>query len=100
MSNSNTTPRTECMNPKTGNRLQIESEIYVLFSTALKEALRDNRSITFTEIVTSIENYIKKHKINFNKSVGWYAVTVKNDMEAKGILRTFTEKGKKLHRLS
>jgi len=31
--------------------------------------------------------------------VEWYAVTVKNDMVAKGVIETFMEKGKKLHRL-
>jgi hypothetical protein len=31
--------------------------------------------------------------------VDWYAITVKNDLQAKGIIEAYTEKGKKLHRL-
>ena len=32
-------------------------------------------------------------------SVEWYAVAVKHDMHARGVMEVFTEKGGKLHRL-
>jgi hypothetical protein len=41
----------------------------------------------------------KKQKTKFEGSVGWYTVSVKHDMHAKGMIEVFTEKGKKLHRL-
>ena len=40
-----------------------------------------------------------KKKTIFDGAVEWYAITVKNDMEARGLIEVFTEKGKKLHRI-
>jgi hypothetical protein len=46
-----------------------------------------------------VQNCFKQQKTKFVSSVGWYAVTVKNDMQARDVVEVFTEKGKKLHRL-
>jgi hypothetical protein len=36
----------------------------------------------------------------FKKSIPWYTISIRLDMETKGIVETFMEKGKKLNRLS
>jgi hypothetical protein len=41
----------------------------------------------------------QEQKPIFKGSIEWYAVTVKHDMEASGVIESFTEKGKKLHPL-
>ena len=88
----------ECLNPNTGGKLKIDAEIYQLFTAAIKQTLKGGKEITYTDIVEGIKKYLKSKKITFKKSVGWYAVTVKNDLEVKNMIETFIEKGKKLHR--
>ena len=91
--------KTECLNPNTGAKLNIDTEIYELFTTAIKQTLKSHKAITYTDMVEGIKRYLKSKKIVFKKSVSWYAVTVKNDLEVNHIIETFMEKGKKLHRL-
>ena len=93
-------PTVECLNPNTGRRMNIEKTTYELFSKAIYHLVKSGKAITFTQIVGGVEDCFKKNKIKFNGAVGWYAVTVKNDMHARGILKVFTEKGRKLHSLA
>ena len=90
----------ECVNPNTGRHMQIDATTWNLFASAIKETLKGNKVLTYTEMVDGINDYIKKNKIKFNQSVGWYAVTVKHDLQVKGIISVFTEKGRKLHSLA
>jgi hypothetical protein len=94
------THRTECLNPNTGGRMSIDKEIYDLFAKAIKQTLKDKKALTFSEMVEGIKNYLSSNKIKFSKSVGWYAVTVKNDLEVRKEIEAYIEKGKKLHRLN
>lgn len=41
----------------------------------------------------------KTVKVEFSGLVSWYSVCVKNHLEATGIMETYMEKGKKMHRL-
>lgn len=90
----------ECLNPNTGGSMNIDEGIYDLFSKAIYHTLKTNKNgITYTAIVSGIKKRFKEERTLFEGSVGWYAVTVKNDMVARGVIKTFAEKGKKLHRL-
>ena len=80
--------------------MNIEKTTYELFSKAIYHVVKSGKAITFTQIVEGVEDCFKKNKIKFNGAVGWYAVTVKNDMHARGILKVFTERGRKLHSLA
>ncbi len=91
--------KTECVNPNSGSKLNIDTETYQLFRTAIKQTLAVGKAITYTELVEGIKIYLKSKKIIFKKSVGWYTVIVKNDLEVKKIIETYAEKGIKLHRL-
>ena len=92
--------KTECINPNTGGRMKIDSEVYDLFSKAIYHELKKNSPLSFTELVEGVEDCFKQQKTKFNGSIGWYAVTVKHDMQARGIIDVYTEKGRKLHRLA
>jgi hypothetical protein len=94
------TTKVECLNPNTGGRMNIDKDTYDLFSKAIGYAVKKGKAITFTEITEGVEEYLKQHKKKFDGSVAWYAVTVKNDMHARGLLKVFTEKGKKLHSIA
>ncbi len=90
----------EVENPNTGRRMQIDADTWDLFSRAIKHSLKNGKSLTYTEMVEGIYEYLKKNKIKFTQSVEWYAVTVKHDLHVKKILKVYTEKGKKLHQLN
>lgn len=92
--------KTECLNPNTGGRMNIDTKIYDLFSKAIYHELKKNGPLTYTEIVEGIHDCFKKQKTKFDGSIGWYAVTVKHDMHARGVIEVFNEKGRKLHRLA
>jgi hypothetical protein len=91
--------KVECLNPNTGGRMNIDKETYDLFSKAIYQTLKKNQPLTYSQIVEGIEDCFKQEKTKFNGSVSWYAVTVKHDMHARGVIEVFTEKGKKLHRV-
>lgn len=91
--------KVECLNPNTGARMNIDAEIYALFVRAIQEALQGGKAITYSAMVEGIKAYLIRSKSNFGGSVGWYAVTVKNDMEVRRQLEVFIEKGRKLHKL-
>jgi hypothetical protein len=99
MPTKTTHQKVECLNPNTGGRMNIDKEVYELFSEAIYNTLKGNQPLSFTKIVEGVEAYLKQKKTSFTGSVSWYAVTVKNDMQVRGDIEVFTEKGKKLHRL-
>jgi hypothetical protein len=94
-----TPAKIECLNPHTGRKMKIDSTTYELFSKAIHHTLGRKKSLTYTEIATGVKKYLKEKEIVFKGSIEWYAITVKNDLEANGMIETFTEKGKKLNRL-
>lgn len=100
MSKSISPATVECLNPRTGRSMNIDRTIYELFSKAIYHTLKANKAVTYSEMVEGIYECFKKQKTHFPGSVGWYAVTVKNDMEARGIITAYTEKGRKLNCLA
>jgi hypothetical protein len=94
-----TEKKVECLNPDTGRRMNIDKETYDLFSKAIYHTLK-GRSLPFQEIVEGVYDCFRLKNIVFNGSVEWYTITVKKDMEARGIITTVMEKGRKINRLS
>lgn len=90
----------ECLNPNTGRRMNIDKKTYDLFSKAIYHTVKAGKAITYTQIVEGVKDYFKKQNTKFDGSIGWYAVSVKHDMHARGILKVYTEKGKKLHSIA
>ena len=90
----------ECLNPNTGRKMNIDADVYDLFSKAIYHTLKKNKqAITYTDMVRGVKQCFKEKRTGFKGSVAWYAVTVKNDMVANNVIEAFTEKGKKLHKL-
>jgi len=91
--------KVECINPNTGGRMNIDKDTYDIFSKAIYHTLKKKQPITYSQIVEGIHDCFKQQKTKFDGSIEWYAVTVKNDMHARGAIEVFSEKGRKLHRL-
>lgn len=91
--------KVECLNPNTGGRMNIDADIYDLFLKAIHHTLKKGKALTFTQMVDGVQECLKEKKVKFDGSVSWYAVTIKNDMESRGVIETFTDKRKKMHRL-
>ena len=94
------TGKVECLNPNTGGKMNIDTTVYDLFSKAIYHTLKKSKQgVSYTDIVSGVKRCFRTKGTIFNRSIEWYAVTVKNDMVANSVIETFTEKGKKLHRL-
>jgi hypothetical protein len=91
--------KVECLNPNTGGKMNIDKKTYDLFSKAIYHTLKQSQPLTYTEIVEGIQDCFRQQKTRFDGSIGWYAVTVKHDMHARGVIEVYSEKGKKLHRI-
>jgi hypothetical protein len=88
-----------CLNPHSGREMNIDKDIYDLFVKVIKSALKNKKALTFTELTQAIKSNLSSNKIKFDRSIDWYAVTIKNDMDAREQLKVYMEKGKKLHAL-
>ena len=92
--------KVECLNPNTGRKMNVDADTYELFSKAIYHTLKkEKQAISYTDIVSGVKKCFKEQETTFKGSLEWYAVTVKHDMEATGVIESFIEKGKKLHRL-
>jgi hypothetical protein len=86
--------------PRTGSQFNIDSEIYEPFKAAILQSLKGSKGKTFTELTDDVVKIIKNKIPGFKKSIPWYTISVRLDLESRGIVKTFSEKGKKLNRLA
>ena len=99
MATTTKAPKVELINPNTGRRMNIDKAIYDTISKAIYHTLKKQGAITFTQLQEGVEECLKEQKTKFDGNVGWYTVSVKHDMHARGVIDVFTEKGKKLHHI-
>jgi len=85
--------------PRSGREMKIDPEVYSNFKTAILQSLKTTKGKTFTELTDDVVKIIKKKMPGFKKSIPWYTISVRLDLETKGIVETYMEKGKKLNRL-
>ena len=86
--------------PVTRTERKFDSTIYEPFKAAILQSLKGSKGKTFTALTDDVVKIIKKKLPGFTKSIPWYTISVRLDLETKGIVETFTEKGKKLNRLT
>lgn len=85
--------------PQTGTEMKFDAAIYNPVKAAIMQSLKGSKGKTFTELTDDVVKIIKKKMPDFKKSIPWYTISVRLDLEARGIVETFTEKGKKLNRI-
>ncbi len=89
----------ECLHPQGKHAPAIAASTYYLFKNAIASVLKEE-PLTYSAMANAVKEHFIKDKIVFNGSVGWFTETVKLDMEARGLIKTNTEKGKKFHKLN
>ena len=85
--------------PETGTERKFDASIYEPVKTAILQSLKGSKGKTFTELTDEVVKIIQKKMPDFKRSIPWYTISIRLDLETKGIVETFMEKGKKLNRL-
>ena len=85
--------------PVTGTKRKFDSAIYEPFKAAIIQSLKGDKGKTFTELTEDVVKIIRKNMPGFTRSIPWYTISVRLDLETRGIVETFIQKGKKLNRL-
>lgn len=100
MAKAATKKKVTTTHPRSDSQFTIAAEIYEPFKAAILQSLKGSKGKTFTELTDNVVSIIKKKMPGFRKSIPWYTISVRLDLESRGIVETFTEKGKKLNRLT
>jgi len=85
--------------PETGTERKFDAAIYEPVKAAILQSLKGSKGKTFTELTDDVVKIIRKKMPDFKKSIPWYTISIRLDLETRGIVETFMEKGKKLNRL-
>lgn len=91
--------KTTTTHPRTGSQFTIDDTIYQPIKAAILQSLKGSKGKTFTELADDVVKIIKKKMPGFKKSIAWYTISIRLDLETRGIVETFTVKGVKLNRL-
>ena len=86
--------------PRTGREHDIDESIYNPFKAAILQSLKTTKGKTFTELTDDVVKIIRKKMPGFKKSIPWYTISILLDLETRGVIENFIEKGKKLNRLA
>ena len=92
--------KTIVTHPVTGTERKFDAAIYEPVKAAILQSLKGSKGKTFTELTDEVVKIIRKKMPGFNKSIPWYTISIRLDLETRGIVETFTGKGKKLNRLA
>lgn len=85
--------------PATGTERKFDAAIYEPFKAAILQSLKGSKGKTFSELTDDVVKIIRKKMPGFSKSIPWYTISVRLDLETRGLIETFVEKGIKLNRL-
>ena len=91
--------KTILTHPRTNREFEIDLSIYNPFKEAILESLKKGNAKTFTELTDDVVKTIRKKMPDFKGSIPWYTISILLDLQTRGIVETFSEKGKKLNRL-
>ena len=94
-----TSKKTVLTNPRTRRETKIDTSIYDPFKAAILKSLKGSKGKIFTDLTDDVVKTIRKTFPEFKGSIPWYTISVLRDMETRGIVDNFIEKGKKYNRL-
>jgi hypothetical protein len=93
------TKKTVTTHPATGSSKKIDEKTYQVFSKAILDALRKTPGMSFTDLSKEVATRVKKSFPGFKGSASWYTITVRLDLENKGLVENYIASGKKFSRL-
>ena len=93
-------PKTTVTHPRTGTERKFDSSIYEPVKAAILQSLNGSKGKTFAELTNDVVKIIHKQLPGFTRSIPWYTISIRLDLETRGIVETFTQKRKKLNRLT
>ncbi|MDE2860518.1 MAG: hypothetical protein OYI31_08260 [Chloroflexota bacterium] len=76
--------KTLTVHPQGKRGVNISTQKYETMRSAISEALRGSEGLTYTALVSEVGRRVGA---SFEGSIKWYTVVVKQDMEARGLLR-------------
>src|ERR1043165_7178580 len=85
--------------PATGTERKFDAAIYEPIKAAIIKSLKGSKGKTFSELTEDVTEIIRKQLPDFKRSIPWYTISVKRDLETRSVIETFEWKGKKLNRL-
>jgi len=85
--------------PVTGRERKFDAGIYTAFKSAIWKSLKGSSGKTFTELTDDVIEILHQTMPGFEGSVPWYTISVRLDLESRGLVETYMKKGKKLSRL-
>lgn len=85
--------------PLTGTKRQFDAAVYEPVKAAILESLKGSKGKTWTQLSEDVVKIMKKKAPGFKGSVPWYTISVRLDLESRGVVETFIEKGTKMNRL-
>ena len=94
-----TTKKIVTTHPASKREIKIDAAIYEPFKEAIIQSLKGSKGKTFTELTDDVVKIIRKKMPAFKGAIPWYTISIRLDLETKGIVETFTDKGIKLNRL-
>ena len=94
-----TSKKTVITHPESRRETKIDSAIYEPFKEAILQSLKGSKGKTFTDLTDDVVKNIRKRLPSFKGSIPWYTISVLRDLETRGIVENFVEKGKKFNRI-
>lgn len=91
--------KTIMTHPETKREMKVDAAIYEPVKAAIIQSLKNTKGKTFTELTDDVVKIVRKKMPGFKGSIPWYTISTRLDLETRGIVETFVEKGKKLNRL-
>ena len=96
MAKATTIKKTIVTHPVSGKEKKFDTDIYEPFKAAIMKSLTGSKGKTFTELTDDVVKIIRKKIPAFKKSIPWYTISIRLELETRGIIETFVEKGVKL----
>jgi|SRR5215203_244710 len=94
-----TSKKTVITHPESRRETKIDSAIYEPFKEAILHSLKGGKGKTFSELTNDVVKNIKKRSSSFKGSIPWYTISILRDLETRGVVDNYVEKGKKMNRL-
>ena len=100
--------------PRSKREMKIDASVYETFKAAIIQSLKGSKARltgknknneggqgkTFSQLTDEVTKTIRKKMPGFKKSIPWYTITIRLDLETRGLVETFTENGIKLNRIT